>query len=496
MAKKAQTDDIDAMTDTERREFAIHMRTLGVTTIEAYRAWCLEHGFGAQLRKPLHQRRAEVGLLRSQGVEAALKRSKRARRNPAELLDEILAGQAEREGLSPELSIVNQLVPFLGRQEQSRQRFRELILHTRRVSKLFDARPVVEDYPRNEHNTMLGALASLATHYGAWIPPLEDWHPQTKNVNRQFGSLVRHLLAEYPVPAFMDSVWFKRSRAQSWFIHVGRGHNIRTAERLFIPLTRRMAHELMQAPSHYTIEHAFRWGQIHALGGNPRVADGVRATRLGSSFRNDEFWSTVLRFFVANPMLDTAQYGPIADYIQYQKYASVDIFVRPGVVDRQPPPHPGFSMHGRSADLLLQQVDVWHRRLGRDMRYGDRAWQPSGIKPLELWEGAEGSKSRRLWTIFELLSGKALITEGRAMNHCVASYAASCASGRASVWSMQCETHEGSQRVLTIDVRPSDRRVVEARGKYNERPTPKALDILNRWSERENLSVPTYLAWD
>jgi hypothetical protein len=57
-------------------------------------------------------------------------------------------------------------------------------------------------------------------------------------VNRQFASLVRHLLAEYPVPAFMDSVWFKRTRTQNWFIHVGRGHSIRDAERPFAGKTR------------------------------------------------------------------------------------------------------------------------------------------------------------------------------------------------------------------------------------------------------------------
>jgi hypothetical protein len=52
------------------------MRTLGVETIEAYRAWCLGHGFGPELRKPPHRLRAEVALAESLGAEAALKRSK------------------------------------------------------------------------------------------------------------------------------------------------------------------------------------------------------------------------------------------------------------------------------------------------------------------------------------------------------------------------------------------------------------------------------------
>ncbi len=495
MAKKDRIEDIDTLTRTERFELDLHMRTLGVTTVEAYRTWCKRHGFGQQLKKRPHQRRAETQVVRERGIDAAVKRSKRARRNPAELVDEIFAGRAERGDLSAEFRAVDQLVPSLGRQEKSRQLFRELIVKAQRV-KLFDARPVIDDYPRDEHNTLLGALASLATHHGAWIRPLDDWRPRIKNANRQFASLVRHLLAEYSVPAFMDSVWFKRSRTQNWFIHVGRGYNIRTAERLFIPLTRRMAHDFMHAPSHYTVEHAFRWAQIHALGGNPRVADAVRKTRLASSFRNDDFWSTVLRFFVANPMLDTAQYGPITDYIHHQKYASLDIFVRPGVVETQPPPHRGFSMRGRSADVLLRQVEAWHRRLGRETRYGERAWQSSGIKPLELVEGAEGAKSRRRWSIDELLSANALITEGRAMRHCVASYAGSCAAGRSSVWSMQCETHDGQSRVLTIEVQPREHRVVEARGKYNAPPSPKAMEVLRRWAQRENLSVPSYIEWD
>ncbi len=496
MPKKDRTDELESLTQAEKFDLENHLRVLGVATVQAYREWCRDNGFGPQLRKRPHQRRAEEELVVSRSVEAAFRRSKRERRNPEELVDEILAGRVEPGDLSPEFRVVHQLVPTLGRHEESRRRFRALIAHALKVSKVFDTRPVIDDYPRNEHNTMVGALASLATHHGAWVRPLEDWRPRTKNKNRQFASLARHLLAEYPVPGFMESVWFKRSRTQNWFIHVGRGHNIRTAERLFIPLTKRMAHELMQAPDHYTIEHAFRWGQVHALGGNPRVADGVRTTRIAASFANDDFWSTVVRFFVRNPMLDTAMYGPMADYIHHQKYESIEVFVRPGVVETQPPPHPGFSMRGRSADVLLRQVDGWHRNLGRAWRQGDRAWQSSGIQPLELFEGVEGSKGRRRWTIYELLSSNALIAEGRAMHHCVASYAGSCAAGRSSVWSMQCSSHEGESRVLTIEVQPSDRRVVEARGKYNEPPAPKAMSILQRWAEREDLLVPSYIAWD
>ena len=167
------------------------------------------------------------------------------------------------------------------------------------------------------------------------------WKPQTHNSRRQFASLARHLFAEWPVPAFMDSGWFLGNgrgaiQQQEWFLHVGRGQNIRTAD-LPLPYTKRMAHHFMQAPADLTVEAALRWGQIHGLGGSERLARAVLGTRLGTSFGHDDFWITVLQFFIANPMLDLAHVGPIIDYIEQQRFVSQDVFVAPGVVERKAP---------------------------------------------------------------------------------------------------------------------------------------------------------------
>lgn len=50
-------------------------------------------------------------------------------------------------------------------------------------------------------------LAPLARYHRAWLRPMEDWYPQSQNKRRQFGALVRHLLARYEVPFFMDGAW-------------------------------------------------------------------------------------------------------------------------------------------------------------------------------------------------------------------------------------------------------------------------------------------------
>jgi hypothetical protein len=259
-------------------------------------------------------------------------------------------------------------------------------------------------------------------------------------------------------------------------------------------MTKREAHEFMQAPESYTLEHALRWAQVHALDGNRRMADALCGTRLGDHFAHNDFWVSVLRFFVQNPFLDTVHYGPIVDYIHNQRFEAQEVFVRPGVVEEQPPPHPGFTMRGRTAESLMRQVSAWHTRLGLEQRLGPMQWKTSGIEGLSLIEGHERSKNMRRWMITELLNRDELIDEGRAMSHCIATYARSCASGRSSVWSMKCEDADGRNRVLTIEVRPSSRMVMEARGRFNAAPTPQAMRILNQWTEKAGLSLAAYVA--
>jgi len=250
----------------------------------------------------------------------------------------------------------------------------------------------------------------------------------------------------------------------------------------------------MLAPDSYTIEQGLRWAQMRALHGNRRMVDEVCGTRLGREFVHNDFWVSVLRFFVHNPFLDTLHYGPIIDYVHDQKFERREVFVGPGVVEQQAPPHPGFTMRGRTPESLLRQVGEWHTQLGREQRFGPAQWKSSGIEGLSVIEGRDRSLNRRRWTITELLNRDALVDEGRTMRHCVATYARSCASGRSSVWSMQCESSEGRERVLTIEVRPSTRTVMEARGKFNAAPTPQAMRILNQWTAKAGLGIAAYVA--
>lgn len=270
-------------------------------------------------------------------------------------------------------------------------------------------------------------------------------------------------------------------------MHLGGGGSVRQLPTP-IPMTKRMAAHFLEAPSHFSIKHAVRYGQILALGGDRQLVEAICATRLGSCFKREDFWSTVIRFFIDHPLLDRTHVGPIIDYLHNQRFQSEYNFVAPGVRERIGPPQPNLSVRGRTPETLLRQVERWHRQLGRhNTRSAVTAWMSSGIRPFEFETGRNGS-SLRIWTIRELLTSGELQTEGRIMQHCVASYAHSCQSGRSSIWTMELHGYEGVEKRQTIEVN-AQKVIVQSRGKRNALPGQVECEIVERWAVASGLRV-------
>src|SRR5262249_49506228 len=111
---------------------------------------------------------------------------------------------------------------------------------------------------------------NLAERRSQWLRCCWDWRPTGQSLRLEFRSLAIHLLGLYPVPGFMDSVWDLPSgpeafRQQAWFIRLARGASFRELN-LPLPLTRRMEHHVRQAPDHYTVSQALRYGEVLGLG--------------------------------------------------------------------------------------------------------------------------------------------------------------------------------------------------------------------------------------
>ena len=494
--KRTKSTTIPVDEETERR-ICSHLKTLGVKSALEYKVWCREHGFSRRLNKSWQQQSREQLVAAREAAAIRLTGSKRRIKFP-EAITEVFDGSVRpAQSDPPSLQAIWKAAEATKGDRRVRQHALELLLHVAPLTDFLDASPAMPLYGHAPGNTWLEVLVALAHHWCGWRRPVEDWKPRTHNTRRQFASLARHLLAQYPVPSFMDSVWFlgtSRSalRFQKWFWHIGSGNSIRTAD-VPIFLTKRMAHYFVRAPGGCSVEQALRWGQVLGLGGDFRLALAIIASRLGERFEHDDFWATVIRFFIENPMLDTAQIGPIIDYLHNQRFVEREEFVPPGVIQRRPPPQANLSMKGRSPNTLLRQVERWHRQLAKESVDLRAEWTASGIGAFDWIEGREGSENQRRWTIRELLSAKALVSEGRAMQHCVATYVRSCTRRDTSIWSLQMHNYEGSQRILTVEVRLSAKMICQARGKRNVLPDTKARNILRRWASEQGIRLAEYV---
>jgi hypothetical protein len=476
MARK--TNKLNSKQQARIETVMMYARALNLHSIEAYQDWCIQQGLSTSLNKTKSQLECEFKYHKLTIAKSKLKQRKREG-NMRHLVQTIYAREIKYQDINSEiLKAIN--TGF--RNAHNERLLRDVLLKLDECSKLLSQLNYVE------------GVISFVTHSSKWLRPIAEWQPNTHNIDRQFSSLARYLFAKYEIPTFMDSVWYNGDgKAKGWFVHVGLGNNIRTASSLPIKMTKKMSHYFMQAPANYHVKAAFRWAQIHALGGNKYIANAVVETRLSRVFNDDEFWVSVLRFFIANPMLDKSQYNPIIDFIWNQKYENQVVFIERGVAREEGPVQPNFSMHGRTPESLLRQVDNWHQQLGKETRGGQLQWVKTRLADYRYTEGRHNSKNMRVWSIRELLSSKELIAEGRKQQHCVATYARSCFSGGTSIWTMDVREILGSKKLLTIELHNSSKTIRQVRGLRNRKPTPQEMDIIHRWAHKEELSVASYI---
>lgn len=471
MAKKKKTTK-DLNSNQPSDELINHIKQLNLSSVKEYVAWCKEHHFSSALHKSQSTLYKEIEYHNSQLALKKLKKHKKEN-NLRHLIQEIYDKKIAFEQLDSDLL---KLIYHHFKQKDYSKVLLNALLYLESESALFKDISYIE------------GIIALTDQSHRWIRPLQKWKPKSHNSQRQFSALARHLLAHYDVPIFMDKAWFgNNSKKQDWFIHIGNGKNIRTAQGLPVPLTKKMAHHFLTAPESYTIEAAFRWSQIHALGGDKRLSEALADTRLVRDFRDNDFWLNVIQFFIQNPMLDPVHINPIIDYIWNQKYENRIVFVERGIAEEQGPEQPNFSMNKRTPESLLNQVEKWHRKLGKETKSGHLQWTKSNIHDFEFIEGSRQNKNMKIWRIRELLNSQELVAEGRVMSHCVATYAQSCYQNRSSIWTMDLEDEVGVTKLLTIEIYPKLKQIRQIRGKRNRLPTDRELNMVNRWITKEGL---------
>ena len=324
-------------------------------------------------------------------------------------------------------------------------------------------------------------LAQVGAHYRYRLRDLTNWTPQRKNVYAQLESLVRHLFDQYgDVPDWVINAWTATRVNNLGFnlplltINLGRGHSLRSFVGRRLPLSKRLEHEMRQAPAACTLAEAYRYAQLAARGALAWFGP-VLESRLGrhDPGTDDEFWLKVVDFFQATPMVDPRQFGPVCDWIYQKRHVGIG----------NEPPQPGFSLKGRSMPSLLAHTEAWHRHLARlpAARPGDAAW--TGL-PIPDFVGGERGEVR----ITQLTTAAALEAEGREMQHCVGSYAHSCRKGRCAIFALRIN----DKPAITLEV-DKHRFIVQARGRFNRFMDDDERHWVVRWLGEARLAMGKYI---
>jgi hypothetical protein len=321
----------------------------------------------------------------------------------------------------------------------------------------------------------LDALVNLARYHWEATRDPYAWPGASGHPLAIVHSLAGHLLADYPVPRFLASVWFGANtmgeRAQrSWFVHHGRGRAFRSLT-LPLAMTRRMEHAFLRSPDHLGVDEALRRAEVLGMGGEPDLWAALRATPIGASFAGGERRREIIGWLVCRR--DQLELGLVAPLVEHALAV----------------PRP---LAGRSVDAVWREHAA---RIAPPPRWVPPRRPVARVVVPERWPRSPWSglavvgEPGVVWSIVELCDREQLREEGRAMRHCVGGYAVHCGSGRSSIWSLRRDAGRGSESVLTIEVSPAQAAIVQLRGPHNRAPAGEALAIVRAWAAREGLGV-------
>lgn len=186
------------------------------------------------------------------------------------------------------------------------------------------------------------------------------------------------------------------------------------------------------------------------------------------------FWKNAFRLLArgGEQLNNFADVRSIVDYLEYQRYGREE-----GVGD--------YSLKGRTLYSLLCAVEVWHQDAIFSHSQNDlkQTWSPLGIPEYRR------SNSNTIYRITEITSGKRLLEESRAMQHCVFSYLEMCRTGRTHIFSLTEEKYiNGTLKInFKVTIQVTKRKLVQAYGNGNSLPPKELLTLISDWCYKNGI---------
>lgn len=168
---------------------------------------------------------------------------------------------------------------------------------------------------------------------------------------------------------------------------------------------------------------------------------------------------SLAEWFAVQKIDDLSQVGNLMDYFYRENYFLHD-----------------FDLKGRTLKSMLREMTLWHRELNLQEQ-GTGAWKTHNLS--HVLEKDE--------VIFEELdNAKKLQYEGRRQHNCAASYLKKCMESRCAIVAMN---ELNSRLRVTLEINISDKKIVQAKGKCNAKPTSQELKYIRRYARDKQLAI-------
>lgn len=305
-----------------------------------------------------------------------------------------------------------------------------------------------------------------------WRKDIFKWKPVDKSSLSQFVELADYLFCKYEVPAFLYKAFYETNdkRFMCWFIHLASGSKVKEMDDIPIPFTQKMGHYFIQASADLSINAALRWAQVKGWGGNDELAKRIAYSWIATKpFEDENFWDSFIRLLVRSGMFNYGKLTELIDYVRETKRQS-----------------PAYNLKGRTLQSLMRQSDAWHG-VYKHVK-GNWFWKPSGLYSLKI------DRKEDIVKVEELTEAIRLVEEGKAMKHCVASYAYLCAQGRSAIFSLRKYSGGKLEDILaTIEVNIFLKAIVQAKAKMNKPISQEARKYMEMWATKNALTINPYL---
>ncbi|PRX54960.1 PcfJ domain-containing protein [Flagellimonas meridianipacifica] len=323
-----------------------------------------------------------------------------------------------------------------------------------------------------EHGDFIAKWCSLLSPF--WLRDPKSWTPESGK------HILDHLFIVYDVPVFLKEQWFPNRNDGfgrkyipfkwiCWYLIIGQGGSLKKASKYFgWNISNKFQHFLLGAPNtDYPMESCL-YAEIYRLGGNQQDFMRVMYSRSlvidPTERTHDEpyhrFWKNTLVWLISNREAISDEESNLIIAWALHRHTEATRNADEGE----------FTWKGRTLNNVLTASEEYEasRYLPSWIGYH---WESHD------WDWTFMDGRDNTWDFVELINGKQLYEEGQSMHHCVATYAGRCASGTSAIFSLK----KNGNRVITIEISPKLRILVQSLGKGNRRPTGEESNMIRRW---------------